>query len=246
MGSGRRGLAQSRHHPLSSPEAIADQGSGTSARNTFRLRAYLVQSSAPEGVCCSEGPTSSPNGRDQMGPHGPPSPREASPVLRDRATRGPPVHREVHNDQRRLPSINSNVSGRRPKGNCQGGKRSHQIRHRGSRTRVTVHRLASGDTVVTFRDSTSRPNADETKWVQIAFGPVVVNGFPLRLSQNQDLAASIAIERVGTTPASFRLQLGRKPNGTATPAALILIIGVNSVDAANRICHLGVNVIQRG
>ncbi|KAG6065602.1 hypothetical protein E4U32_007128 [Claviceps aff. humidiphila group G2b] len=64
----------------------------------------------------------------------------------------------------------------------------------------------TSDTVVTFRDSTSRPNAEETKWVQTAFGPdaevdrrvfgVVVNGFPLRLSQNQELAASIAIQRL--------------------------------------------------
>ncbi|KAG6043278.1 hypothetical protein E4U39_004752 [Claviceps sp. Clav50 group G5] len=60
---------------------------------------------------------------------------------------------------------------------------------------VAARRLPSGDTVVTFRES-SRPRADETEWVQTALGPdatvnrrvfsVVVKGFPVRLSQNQD------------------------------------------------------------
>ncbi|KAG5991274.1 hypothetical protein E4U52_003859 [Claviceps spartinae] len=63
-----------------------------------------------------------------------------------------------------------------------------------SEVAVAAHRQ-SGDTVITLRDSSSRPKPED--WVQTAFGPdatvnrrvfsVVVKGFPVRLSENQEL-----------------------------------------------------------
>ncbi|KAG5923188.1 hypothetical protein E4U61_004138 [Claviceps capensis] len=88
-------------------------------------------------------------------------------------------------------SINSNVSGRSPGEIIKAVNAATK-----TDTAVAARRLASGDTVVTFRDSTSRPSADDTEWVQTAFGSeaavnrrvfsVVVKSFPVRLSQDQD------------------------------------------------------------
>lgn len=93
---------------------------------------------------------------------------------RDRATRqrppmddgsAPALHREVHNDQRRLPSTATSRD--------EDAKKIVKAGNAATKSdmAVAVHRLASGDTVVTFRDSTSRPNVEETKWVQTAFEP---------------------------------------------------------------------------
>ncbi|KAG6061097.1 hypothetical protein E4U32_003130 [Claviceps aff. humidiphila group G2b] len=78
-------------------------------------------------------------------------------------------------------SINSTVSGRSPVEIVKAVNTALK-----SEVAVAARRLQSGDTVKTFRDSLS----------QIAFGPdaavnrrvfsVVVKGFPVRLSENQD------------------------------------------------------------
>ncbi|KAG6067883.1 hypothetical protein E4U32_002618 [Claviceps aff. humidiphila group G2b] len=105
---------------------------------------------------------------------------------------------------------------------------------------VAARRLQSGDTVVTFKDSASRQKADETEWVHITFGPdaavyrrvssVVVEGFSVRLSQNQDredIRKKLTAAK-GSGSGIIRAT-ARKPKGTATRA--LLIIGVDGIDA---------------
>ncbi|CCE34607.1 uncharacterized protein CPUR_08541 [Claviceps purpurea 20.1] len=130
-------------------------------------------------------------------------------------------------------SINSTVSGRSPVEIVKAVNSALK-----SDVAVAARRLQSGDTVITFRDSSSRPKTEDR--VQTACGPdatvnrrvfsVVVKGFPVRLSENQDLAAANGSGIVRAT--------ARKPKGTATRSPLI--IGVNSLDAANYLIHSGV------
>ncbi|KAG5988166.1 hypothetical protein E4U52_006840 [Claviceps spartinae] len=130
--------------------------------------------------------------------------------------------------------INSNVSGRSPGEIVKAVNAATK-----TDTAVAARRLASGDTVVTCRDSTSRPNADDTEWVQTAFGPeaavnrrvfsVVVKGFPVRLSQNQDREV-IRKEPAASNGTGIVRARARKPRGTATQAPLV--IGVDNIDAA--------------
>ncbi|KAG6083839.1 hypothetical protein E4U15_001834 [Claviceps sp. LM218 group G6] len=246
--SGTRGLAQSRHHPLSglgsvnvetvSPEANAvRERVPQQLRTDFDIIARLVQPSALEGVwnkrgsdarrerdhratalraqqqhyydrkpgpvsrkAYPKGPTSFPEG-PRKAPKGPPKGGTTWASIAARGAPGPSgsynpppmavpsrLHREV---LIKGTSINSNVSGRSPGEIVKAVNAAIK-----TDTAVAARRLPSGDTLVTFRDSTSRPNADDTEWVQTAFGPeaavnrrvfsVVVKGFPVRLSQNQD------------------------------------------------------------
>ncbi|KAG6064745.1 hypothetical protein E4U32_008125 [Claviceps aff. humidiphila group G2b] len=177
-----------RDHPLSgigsvnvetvSPEAIAERKRVPKhLRADFDIIARLVQPSALEGnrVHRSDGPihgapredldqsvekviqkalpTSSPiwasiTARGVPGPLGPHNPPPMAVPSR--------LHREV---LIKGTFINSNVSGRSPGEIVKAVNAATK-----TDTAVAARRLASGDTVVTCRDSTSRPNADDTEW----------------------------------------------------------------------------------
>ncbi|KAG6083398.1 hypothetical protein E4U15_002005 [Claviceps sp. LM218 group G6] len=127
-------------------------------------------------------------------------------------------------------SISSTVSGRSPVEIVEAVNAALK-----SEVAVAARRLQSGDTVITFRDSSSRPKTED--WVQTAFGPdatVVVKGLPVRLSEHQDREDIRKRLAAANGPGIVRAT-ARTPNGTATRSPLI--IGVDSLEAANRLLH---------
>ncbi|KAG6039135.1 hypothetical protein E4U39_007828, partial [Claviceps sp. Clav50 group G5] len=103
----------------------------------------------------------------------PPGPRSPPPIAAP-----PRLHREM---LIKGTSINSTVSGRSPVEIVKAVNAALK-----SEVAVAARRLQSGDTIITFRDASSRPKTED--WVQTAFGPdatvnrrvfsVVVKGFP--------------------------------------------------------------------
>ncbi|KAG5986540.1 hypothetical protein E4U52_000155 [Claviceps spartinae] len=152
-------------------------------------------------------------------PHGRPSPREAAPAP-------PRLHREM---LIKGTSISSTVSGRSP---------VEIVKAVNAALTVAARRLQSGDTVITFRGSVIRRPARRPKiGFQTPLDPtqhVVVKGLPVRLSEHQDREDIRKRLAAANGPGIVRAT-ARNPNGTATRSPLI--IGVDSLEAANRLLH---------
>ncbi|CCE29452.1 uncharacterized protein CPUR_03145 [Claviceps purpurea 20.1] len=114
---------------------------------------------------------------------------------------------------------------------------------------VAARRLRSGDTVVTFKEP-ARPHVEADGWVKTAFGPdavlsrrlytVIIKSFPVRLSDKQD-TTEIA-RRMSASNGPIVKVTARKPRASAKFASLI--IAVDGVEAANKLCRDGIPVYQ--
>ncbi|KAG6051841.1 hypothetical protein E4U39_006928 [Claviceps sp. Clav50 group G5] len=264
--SGTRGLAQSCHHPLSGLGSVNVEAVGTEA-TTARERvpkhliadyekiACLVTPSALESVwkvCLSmleaeaTRVKSATTNTQRRAPNNDiitaDSLKKSIEKAVQKALRAPPAGgttwaavaaRGGPKTLIKGTSINSTVSKRSPAEIVKAVNTALK-----AEVAVAARRLQTGDTIVTFRDSSSRPQTED--WVQPRLDltqHVVVKGFPVRLSQNQD-REDIRRKLAAANGPGIARATTRKPKGTATRAPLI--IGVDSLDAANRLIHSGV------